>query len=146
MKDKVVDFLLRAKQATYAGKGAEIAPSRPNSHDFQFVEGDLKYIDTYLGGKKFAGEEALWKDDIPFWAMNYVGKTISEKFSGDFLKAALRAGSKEYPYRGPKEYRDGLYLYKCNVKGEFDRFYGYEEITFDGEVVYDCLFHGGAIN
>lgn len=32
------------------------------------------YYDTYLGGEKFAGEEALWISGNPYWSMNYVGR------------------------------------------------------------------------
>jgi len=73
INEKIIDFLCRAKKATYAGKGAESISPRPNSHDLQYVENNLKYIDTYLGGEKFAGEEALWYDDLPIWSMNYIG-------------------------------------------------------------------------
>ena len=59
INEKEIDFLCRAKKSTYAGKGGEIISSRPNSHDLQYVENNLKYIDTYLGGEKFAGEEAV---------------------------------------------------------------------------------------
>ncbi|MEJ6952417.1 helix-turn-helix transcriptional regulator [Halanaerobiaceae bacterium ANBcell28] len=45
--DGVIEFLCRAKKETYAGKGAETKPSRPNSHDLEYTEGNLKYIDTY---------------------------------------------------------------------------------------------------
>jgi len=61
MDKHIVEFLIRAKKATYAGKGAETDSSRPGSHDLLYAEGALKYIDTYLGNAKFAGEEALWK-------------------------------------------------------------------------------------
>ncbi|WP_241781951.1 hypothetical protein [Paenibacillus sp. DMB5] len=56
---ELVDFLLAAKKATYAGKGPERSPSRPASHDLAFERGNLKYMDTYLGSESFAGEEAL---------------------------------------------------------------------------------------
>ena len=69
--------------------GQEIKASRPNSHDFEYVEGDFKYIDTYLGGEQFSGEEGLWKDDIPLWSMNYAGRVLDEGFSGKFLKEVL---------------------------------------------------------
>ena len=65
METRVLDFLLRAKTCTYAAHGAETLPSRPNSHDLRYAEGDLLYIDTYLGGVRFAGEEAVWKDGVP---------------------------------------------------------------------------------
>lgn len=86
---EVIQFLLRAKRATYAGKGLESISTRPKSHDLEYVENGLKYIDTYLGGEKFTGEEALWKNDVPFWSMNYCGRVIAEGFNGDFLKEAL---------------------------------------------------------
>ncbi|HEX2946827.1 MAG TPA: DUF5680 domain-containing protein [Clostridia bacterium] len=141
----VIDFLLRAKKATYAAHGAEIEPSRPNSHDLQYVEGDLKYIDTYVGGEKFSGEEALWREDLPFWAMNYAGRIIADGFSGDFLKECLMRVPKEYPYRGPLVYQNGQYAYHCLINGEFEWFNGYEEIFSNGIKVYECIFHGGCV-
>ena len=85
----MIEFLIRAKKATYAGKGAETTSSRTKSHDLKYTEGDLMYYDTYLGGEKFAGEEALWISETPYWSMNYVGRVTGENFSGDFLKEAL---------------------------------------------------------
>ena len=55
MDKLIVSFLIRAKQATYAGKGAETAPSRTGSHDLVYRENNLMYYDTYLGGDRFAG-------------------------------------------------------------------------------------------
>lgn len=144
-QEEVIAFLIRAKKATYAGKGAEVEPSRPNSHDLQYREGNLLYIDTYLGGEKFAGEEAIWKDEQPFWSMNYVGRVVGEGFSGDFLKEAMRLVPKETPYRGPMIYKNGDYTYHCQVTGSFEWYQGVEEI-FLGEIkVYELVFHGGSV-
>lgn len=143
--EREIDFLCRAKKSSYAGKGAETASSRPNSHDLQYVENNLKYIDTYLGGEKFAGEEAVWCDDSPFWSMNYIGRIISDSFSVNFLRECLLLAPKEYPYRGPMAYQNGDYKYHCIVNGEFDWFNGYEEIFCNDIKVYECLFHGGCI-
>lgn len=63
MDKQIIGFLIRAKQATYAGKGAETVSSRVKSHDLVYREEDYMYYDTYLGGDKFAGEEALWISD-----------------------------------------------------------------------------------
>ena len=102
---ELIDFLIKAKQKTYAGHGAETAPCRPASHDVRYEEktesGVLLYIDTYLGGKNFSGEEALWRDDLPLWSMNYYGRVTAEPFSGDFLKAALYEVPADKPFRGP---------------------------------------------
>ena len=141
----IIDFLIRAKKATYAGKGAETTPSRPKSHDLQFTDGLLKYIDTYLGSEKFAGEEAIWKNDEPIWAMNYVGRVISDGFSGDFLKEAMSLVSEEYPFRGPLYHKNGDYTYECKIVGDFHWFCGSEEIHLADIKIYECAFHGGDI-
>ena len=144
-RDEIIQFLMRAKRATYAGKGAETASSRPSSHDLEYREGDLMYLDTFLGGERFAGEEALWIGDVPYWSMNYVGRVIGTPFSGDFLKEALLRVPSEKPFRGPQEHSDGDYTYKCEVSGDFEWFQGYETIEYRGAVIYDCYFHGSTI-
>ena len=141
----IVSFLMRAKRATYAGKGAEAPSSRPASHDLAYQEGELAYIDTYLGGERFAGEEALWRDGTPIWSMNYVGRVTGEGFSGDFLKAALLHVPADKPYRGPECYTEGDYTYRCESDGSFDWFHGSETISYRGQCIYECRFHGGSI-
>lgn len=144
-KHGLIEFLLRAKRATYAGRGPESASSRPCSHDLQYEEGNLLYIDSYLGRLQFAGEEAVWVDGQPVWAMNYVGRVLAEGFSGDFLKEALSKVTPDRPYRGPEEFVNGPHRYTCQVQGEFEWFSGYEAIFSHDKKVYECLFHGGKI-
>lgn len=141
--EKAIQFLLRAKRSTYAGKGKETTSSRPESHDLEYCDEPFYYLDSYLGGERFAGEEALWKDNVPFWAMNYVGRILSDGFSGDFLKEALLLVPEEYPFRGPLSYHNGDHHYHCQVEGTFEWFSGREEIFFKNQKVYECLFHGG---
>lgn len=141
----IIAFLCRAKRATYAGHGPETAPTRPFSHDAEYAEGSLRYIDTYIGGEKFAGEEGLWRDGVPFWSMNYCGRVLGEGFSGDFLKEALANVPQEYPYRGPMVYENGEFKYHCIVEGSFEWYRGYDEIFLNGRKVYECMFHGGCI-
>lgn len=145
MERSIIAFLVRAKRATYAGKGAETAPSRIGSHDLVYRENDLMYYDTYLGGEKFAGEEALWISDVPYWSMNYLGRVTGSPFSGDFLKEALLHVPEEMPYRGPEKYVNGDYTYTCSVEGDFDWFQGKETITWRGNPIYECVYHGGLI-
>ena len=172
MDNMTVAFLIRAKQATYAGKGAETASSRTGSHDLAYLEGDLAYYDTYLGGKEFAGEEALWVSDVPcwsmnydtylggdkfvgeealwisdvpYWSMNYAGRVIGDNFSGDFLKEALLRVPAGMPYRGPERYERGGYEYTCSVTGGDEWFQGKERICYQGREIYECFFHGGRI-
>ncbi len=144
MKD-IIEFLIKAKKSTYAGKGNETVSTRPNSHDLIYQEDNYMYYDTYLGGEQFSGEEALWIDNIPFWSMNYMGRVIGDNFSGDFLKEALLLVPYDKPYRGLESYQNGDYSYKCNVNGTFDWFQGYEEIFYQDNKIYECYFHGGKI-
>ena len=145
MDQSIVSFLIRAKRATYAGKGAETAPSRIGSHDLVYRENNLMYYDTYLGGDKFAGEEALWISDVPYWSMNYIGRVTGSPFSGDFLKEALLQVPEDMPYRGPEKYVNGDYTYSCSVEGDFDWFQGKETISYCGNQIYECVYHGGLI-
>ena len=145
MDNRIIGFLIRAKKATYAGKGAETDSSRPESHDLIFSEDDMMYYDTYLGGNRFAGEEALWISGRPYWSMNYIGRVTGNNFSGDFLKEALLNVPFEKPFRGPDSYIDGDYTYRCDVSGTFEWFQGYETISYKGNEIYECYFHGGMI-
>lgn len=143
--DKVQMFLIRAKKATYAGHGAEVSSSRKKSHDLEYREGNMYYYDTYLGGERFSGEEAVWIDDNAIWCMNYTGRVIGEGFSGDFLKNALLQVPKDKPFRGPMIFKEGAYCYHCKVDGDFSWYQGYEDIFFEQRKVYECYFHGGIV-
>lgn len=145
MEQELVEFLRRAKRATYAGKGKETDPTRPGSHDLTYGEGNLMYYDTYLGGEQFGGEEAMWVDGKPVWCMNYTGRVTGDSFSGDFLKEALLLVPEDKPYRGPENYRNGMYTYQCFVTGDHAWFQGHEIILMGDKQIYDCFFHGGSI-
>lgn len=151
LDDGFISFLIRAKQSTYAA--VDTAPvarasSRPNSHDLGYQEGDLLYLDTYLGGFSFGGEEAVWRGGTPLWAMNYYGTmnvaAIPAGFS-DFLKQALRQVPAEAPFRGPREFSQGEFAYRCRWEGGVSRFRGEEIIYQNGQEIYALYFHGGVI-
>lgn len=141
--DEIIDFRLEANLNTYAAFMNETGSTRLNSHDFRYANGEYTYHDTYVGGEQFAGEEAIWKNETAVYAMNYIGRVLGEKFSGNFLKEALRKADRSMPYRGPEYYHSGEYLYKSKVSGDFSWFQGYEEIYWQNEKVYECFFHGG---
>lgn len=143
---KLVDFLLLAKRHTYAAAVNQTKSCRINSHDFYYENKQgYAYYDSYLGGERFAGEEAVWLHDNPVWSMNYAGRVVGGHFSGDFLKEALMAVPEDLPFRGPEIYTKGDYHYHCKVEGEFVWFQGYEEIFYGNEKIYECYFHGGVI-
>lgn len=138
-------FLIRAKNSTYVSGENITLSSRPYSHDYKYVENDYTYIDTYLGGEKFIGEEAVWLKDKPIWGMNYYGNTLSSEFNVKFLKEALSHITLENPFRGPECYQRGEYLYNCRVQGDIEHFQGEEIIYCKEKKVYFCVFHGGSI-
>ena len=143
--DELIAFRLEANINTYAAFKNEVDSTRLTSHDFRYENGKYIYLDTYVGGEKFAGEEAIWKEGHAVYAMNYMGKVLADGFSGNFLKEALRAADKKMPYRGPEIYQSGEYTYRCKVTGDFTWFQGYEEIYQKDNKVYECVFHGGLL-
>lgn len=143
-KNSLRSFLCKAKKVTYAGQGKEEAVSiRPSSHDYIYKEDNYMYMDTYLGGRAFSGEEAVWIDLLPVWTMNYTGRTLREEFNGKFLDTVLLQVKEELPYRGPVLYKEGDYTYHNHVNGDFTWFHGREEIYYQDILVYECLYHGG---
>ena len=143
--DELIEFRLEANVNTYAAYMNEVEATRPASHDFRYESGDYMYHDTYVGGEEFAGEEAIWKNGITVYAMNYMGRVLKDGFSGNFLKEALRAADEKMPYRGPEIYQSGEYTYRCKVTDDFTWFQGCEEIYQDDQKVYECVFHGGLL-
>lgn len=142
---EIIEFRLEANRNTYAAFMNETDSTRPDSHDFRYEKDKFVYHDTYVGGEQFAGEEAVWKNGKAVYAMNYMGRVLDERFSGNFLKEALRNADYKMPYRGPEYYQAGEYTYKCKVSGDFNWFQGQEEIYWMDEIVYECYFHGGLL-
>lgn len=144
-KQDIRTFLVRAKNNTYAVGENEVLPSKPNSHDFRYEEGDYLYMDSYLGNQKFIGEECIWIKNNAVWAMNYYGQSMNENFNITFLKEVLSHVSVSMPFRGPEFYQKGDYIYQCQIQGDFDDFTGEEKIYCKQEKTYICTFHGGII-
>lgn len=143
--EKLIRFRLEANANTYAAQSHQAPSTRMDSHDFHYESGDFAYHDTYVGGEQFAGQEAIWNAGTAVYAMNYAGRVLDERFSGHFLKEALRAADERHPYRGPEHYQSGQYTYKSTVTGNIEWFQGYEEIWCEEAKVYECYFHGGLI-
>ena len=142
---QMVEFLLRAKRATYAAHAPEIPSQRPGCHEYLFEEGAWRYLDSYYGAAAFAGLETVWHHNQPVWCMNYTGRVIAEPFSGDFLKEALLLGTSDAPYRGPHLFRHGDWTYTCRSGGDVAWFSGSENIYYQNDLVYELTFHGTAL-
>ena len=76
--EKLIAFRLEANVNTYAAFKNEVDSTRPQSHDFRYTNGSWLYHDTYVGGERFAGEEAIWHNGVSVYAMNYMGRVLSD--------------------------------------------------------------------
>lgn len=144
------EFIVRAKAATYVGDGRKAGSCRPGSHDLKFQEGPFSYLDSYFGGSDFIGQEVVYFEDEPVWAMNYYGRIIQpDKISaaeaGRMIKESLSALYREERFLGGFEYLTDSGTYTDTSKGETDSFSGKEWITRDNVKVYELVYHGGLI-
>ncbi len=143
-------FIVRAKAATYVGDGEKAESCRPGSHDLKFQEGAFSYLDSYFGGTDFIGQEVVYYEDEPVWAMNYYGRILEpEKISaaeaGQIIKESLSLLYKEGRFLGGFEHETGHGIYTDTSQGDLESFTGLEWITREDIRVYELLYHGGRI-
>jgi len=148
--EQLNDFLVRAKAATYIGSGRESVPCRPGSHDLEFREGVFHYLDSYFGGSDFIGEEVVYFEGKPIWAMNYYGRilapeSITAEETGNILKKSLSKLYQQNRFLGGFKYTDERDAYFDTNEGRIDAFNGKEWIERDGVRVYELVYHGGLI-
>jgi hypothetical protein len=143
-------FIVRAKAATYVGSGAKSLAYRPGSHDLQFHDGQFSYLDSYFGGSDFLGQEVVYFEGKPVWAMNYYGRILQpERITaaevGHIIQESLS-----------KMYQQGRFLegfehalpggtYTDTSEGDATSFTGKEWITRQNVRVYELVYHGGLI-
>ena len=148
--DRLNAFIVRAKAATYVGGGA-VAPScRPGSHDLRFADGPFAYLDSYFGGSDFLGEEVVYFQDAPVWAMNYYGRILEPELigaaqAGQIIQASLSNMYKLARFLGGFEHAVGEFTYFDTSVGDVASFTGREWIAREGIKVYELLYHGGLI-
>jgi hypothetical protein len=143
-------FIVRAKAATYVGDGEHVSACRPGSHDLRFEEEKWAYHDSYFGGSDFIGEEVVYFEGIPVWAMNYYGRILREDLvtaaqTGQMIKASLSRMYKEGRFLGGFEHTEGNLTYVDASEGNVDVFHGREQIHCGGETAYELDYHGGLI-
>lgn len=143
-------FIVKAKAATYVGSGAPVTPSRIGSHDLAFAEGDLAYLDSYVGGADFLGQELVSFRGAPVWAMNYYGyllrpDLIAAARAGAVIKASLAVLYDQGRFLGGHRHVVGEDTYTDTNSGDLTRFTGIEWIAREGIRVYELVYHGGLV-
>jgi hypothetical protein len=142
-------FIVAAKRTTYVG-GERAEPSRTGSHDLTFEQGNWRYRDSYFGGTDFIGQEVVWRDDEPVWAMNYYGYVlrpdlIDASRAGATIRAALSAMYAEGRFLGGFEWAGPHGTYRDTSHGGVEHFLGREVILVRGTEAYALDYLGGLI-
>lgn len=150
-KNELCKFLVKAKKSTYAaGDSAEEIINDDKSKTLVFEDGDWKYNDNYFGGEPYGGREVVFFEGSPVYIMTYYGQvnqSVSEiKKVYGVLMEALKLIPKDNPYRGPKKYQSGDFVYKNSFTGEIDNFFGEESIVKNGKEIYKAKYIGGFVN
>ena len=148
--DALNDFIVRAKAATYVGDGTPVSPCRLGSHDLRFDEQPWAYHDSYFGGSDFIGEEVVYFEGRPVWAMNYYGRIlradlITAAQAGQMIKASLSHMYSEGRFLGGFEHSEHDLTYVDASSGTVDNFHGREQILRRQETAYELEYHGGLI-
>ena len=143
-------FIVSAKRATYVGDGQRATASRLGSHDLTFAEGRYAYRDSYFGGTDFLGQETVWLDGEPVWAMNYYGYVLRPDLidaarAGATIKAALSAMYEEGRFLGGFRWTGEHGVYEDQSEGDTAHFNGREQILVGGVPAYALDYAGGLI-
>lgn len=143
-------FIVRAKANTYVGSEQKSLSYRPSAHDLQFHADDFSYLDSYFGGTDFIGQEVVYYQQQPVWAMNYYGRILLPQLidgaqAGQIIKASLSELYKQGRFLGGFEYSVGDSIYTDTNEGTVASFIGKEWIIRQGQQVYKLVYHGGLI-
>ena len=143
-------FIVAAKRATYVGRGEPAEPSRTGSHDLTFAQGPFRYRDSYFGGTDFLGQEVVWRDNEPIWAMSYYGYIIRPELidaakAGATIRGALSTLYQEGRFLGGFEWIGPHGVYRDRSSGGVAHFQGRESIRVGGAEAYALNYFGGLI-
>ncbi len=148
--DQLQDFIVLAKAATYVGGGDKSLSRRPGSHDLEFHQGAFAYLDSYFGGADFIGQEVVYFEGRPVWAMNYYGRILEPALiaateTGQIIQESLSALYQQGRFLGGLEHTTDKGIYTDTNEGDVASFTGREWITRGDVKVYELVYHGGLI-
>jgi hypothetical protein len=147
MEKELLTFIAKAHKNTYAASKEikekyKCDPILEGHDDYEYSEGEWSYHDSYAGNAWAPGREVVFYKGKPFWSMAYQGQTIegldkdfiNEIF--DFLKKVLRDIDESFPFRGPKNFKEGDFEYSFEIEGEYRYFIGRENIKYKNKEVF----------
>ena len=149
-KGKLTDFLLKARENTYAGGKGKVTPTFPGGYQLEYKESDWLYRDFYnMGNGIFMGLETVYLKRKPVWSNSYYGnfKGMTEEETDKILRQALIENKdKTRLWNNVKWEKDGFtYLCSSDFQGSIDEVAGTEEIHKGKEKIYFLYYAGGFI-
>lgn len=149
-KEKLLQFLLKARTKTYAGASGEVEPAFKSSKQLEHKKGNWFYRDVYYTGNGiFMGLEVIHYQQKPVWAMSYYGnfKEMSEEEIDSILREALLENRQNTRIWKKVEWKKDEYKYICEPDFEcsIQELAGMEKILKDGKEIYHFLYAGGLI-
>lgn len=149
-KNKIVEFLLKARTQTYAAAAGKVESALPGSIQYEYREENFLYRDVYnIGNGIFMGIETINLNDKPVISMSYFGnfKQITEDEADSVLRKALIDNWDKARLWHHVKWEKENYVYVCepDKAGNIDEFSGSESITKDGKQVYYFYYAGGFI-
>lgn len=149
-KEALRQFLIDSNNAGYAGGEEKKWTKEPDgSTTIPFEKGSWRSHDNFFGGEPYGGRTVVFCEGKPYWMMVYYGfveEGIETNPIYGVLRNALKQMPEDYPYRGPKEYREGEFTYTNNWDGEVNRFSGEERITRGEKLIYKANYIGGLVD
>lgn len=149
-KNELKQFLIEANKAGYAGgEEKKWLKETDGSTTIRFEEGEWQLNDNFFGGEPYGGRTIVFYKNKPIWIMTYYGWVVEGTETNSvyqILKEALMHMPKDYPFRGPEEYKQGEFVYTNSWEGDVNRFSGQEQIVQNGKLVYEAHYLGGFVN
>lgn len=107
-------------------------------------------LDSYFGGSDFIGQEVVYYDSKPVWAMNYYGRILEPEQMdqaevGEVLRKALSSLYEEGRFLGGYQYSVGDITYIDLNDGDLSQFSGREWMLRGETKAYELQYHGGLI-
>ena len=148
--EELRQFLVDSNRAGYAGGDEKKwIKELDGSTTIPFEKGLWRLHDNFFGGEPFGGRMVVFRDNKAVWMMVYFGRVaggVNPDPVYGVLRAALMEMPEDYPYRGPKGFKQGDFIYRNKWEGELGGVAGEEVITERGKVVYKANYLGGEVN
>ena len=147
-KNKLTQFLLKARTKTYAGHSGRVKPLLVGSKQLEYKEDNWLYRDIFnIGNNKFAGLETIYFKNKPIWSMSYYGnfEKMTEDEADKILRKALTDKWDKVRIWNNVEYKIKDFVYINEGSGNIDEFEGSEIIEKNSETVFFFYYAGGFI-